>query len=483
MGDMIETSRLTPRYIGAAYLEASPKLAASILAGAIYLTSPGVWPGAWAWLVIGPLIAVTILEPPLRWWTTRVTLEPHQLHVTTGVWTRRRRSLRWQRVGVVDARQSWAFRLCGVHSVTLAQAGDEDRKVQLWGIDRALRARIETLVAERVTTTEEAPAPHAAAAAAAPIFRARAHQLLLAGLVYGQFAVLGAAAEFSAWEVLDQLGLWDSLAQTASASPRVLAAAIGALILVGGLALTLLRFGGFTVERDADDAVTIRYGLLSSRTRTIDPHATVGLIVQRNLIEMALGRARLSLLTADSAAQLGTNLVLPSLPRAVVLDIVRTAFDGHESDDAFTMSSSGRASAHSALWLAGTGAVVAAAWWGAALLAWPPAVTLAATAAVAVVAWAAGRLLASRLTVGPQASHAVLSIQHVSEQRLQVAIPAVHVVDLTRVFAAPPLACVHYYAGMPRALRSLRFSRTDLDRLCTAIATPLTRSRERRAAA
>lgn len=485
------SARLPLGYIGAAYLESAPKLLGGVLAGAVYLFAPDVWPGPWAWLALAPLLAVLVCEPPWRWWSTRVTLTAQHLTIATGMWHRREQSLAWSDVGAVDTRQPWAFRFWGLRSLTLAQAGDERTKVQLWAVDEETHARIVALAGHRA---EDRPAhaervahiPDAAPdAAGTVIYRVRLSHLVLASLVYGQFAVIGGAAAAAAWEFLGSVGAADLIVQWIPLPPVMWGVVIAVAIVVMGFALTVIRYAGFEVRRTADGRLVISYGLLSTHTRSIAPAAVVGVILQRNLVETVLGRARLALLTTDSAAQLGANLVLPSLPRTVVTHLLRTAFDDQVGPRLLTTSRGYGAMIRGAALLVALAASAAGILWVTAEQGWPPLASASAALLCLAVLWRLTALLCSRLSVSEDARRVLLTSTHVV-QRQSVLVPAsVHVVAGTRVLGRNVFVQVFYYAGMPRALRAMRFDRADVDGLSARVAQtrPLAATHRRRPAA
>ena len=77
---------------------------------------------------------------------------------------------------------------------------------------------------------------------------------------------------------------------------------IVALAVVVGLAATVVKFHGFTVLATPEGRLRICYGLVSTHERVITPGAVQGVVWHRNAAEQLLGRARLSVLTLDSAA-------------------------------------------------------------------------------------------------------------------------------------------------------------------------------------
>lgn len=482
--------RLPLRYLPASYVESSPKLVGSFVAGAVYLFGPSVWPGAWAWLALGPLIAVLVFEPVWRWTFTRVALTPEHLVVTTGAFTRRQQSLAWADIGTVDSRQSWAFARWNLRVLTLSQAGDERTKVHLWAVDEDLHGEV-TARAGHALGTVRAAAPTVEEASIqerpAPgtlLYRVRLTHLLLASVVYGQFALIGGGAALAVSETLGMFGADAALARWLPLSPLVWAVAIAVSIIALGLVLTVVRYASFEVRRMSGDRIVISYGLFSTHTRSVSRATTIGIVLQRNIVETLLGRVRLSLLTTDSAAQLGTNLLLPSLPRRVVERLLHEAFDEAPSTRLLTGDRGARAGGTGVALLAGLIVAAVLAGWVAAGMEWPPLLVLSTGAGVFAIAWPATVVLCSRLRVDAGSDRATLLVSHVVQRQTVLSTAAVHIVGTSRVAGYPLFADVCFYAGMPRTFRALRFSSAEVDALSARIAAtvPLARTHRRASA-
>lgn len=490
--------RLPVRYLPAAYLESAPKLAGSLLAGAVYLFAPAVWPGAWAWLAVGPLIAVLVGEPVWRWTFTRIAITPTHLRVTTGAIHRREQSLAWADIGTVDSRQSWAFARWHLHALTLSQAGDERTKAQLWAADDELRAAVMRYAGHAVVDGGRGAAVGAGLAAAVDggrgivsaagaetvgvlLYRVRIAHLLLASAVYGQFALIGGGAALAVSETLGAIGADEVIARWLPLPPASWALVIAAGIVTLGLVLTVVRYASFEVRRAPDDRLVISYGLLSTHERSIMPGAVIGVVLQRNLVETLLGRVRLSLLTTDSAAQLGTNLVLPSLPRRVVARLLREAFGEDPATRLPTVDRGGRALAAAIAVLASMAAVALLAGWTAAARGGPPVLVLASGVLALSLAWPVSRVLCARLQAEPGTRRVVLLLSHLVQRQIVLDTAAVHIVATSRLVGRPLLAHLSYYAGMPRTFRALRFVAADVDALSARVARsiPLARTRRR----
>ena len=460
MSDAADITRLSARSIGAAYTAAAPMLAVSSIAGAIYLAHPGTWPGVWAWLALAPLIALTLTQPVWRWAFTRVDLSSEGLRVRTGFVHRRDRQFRWQEIVAVDARQSWALRLWRVHEISLSQSGDERTRVHLEGVSDDGRALVLQAFARAQTVNDASFRASRSTTEVLDsdsiIYRSTVPELLVASLVYGQFALLGTGAVFASWDLLEAAGVAAALGQGFAQHPLSAAVLLATSVMLIGLALTIVRFARFEVRSSAEGGLTIRYGVVSTHRRHIDTSAVAGVVLHRNLIESALGRVRLSLLTNDSAATLGTNLILPSLRHTVVDEILRTSFPTFDPVGPYRWGSR-RSVAGRVLVLVLTLSTAPLAWQGTIAAGWPPIVASAAAACALAVIWVGGRFFCGRLRVDPSARVIELTTTHVVQRRRILAMEAVHVMWSVAFLRRPALVAVAYVAGTPRVLRSARF--------------------------
>lgn len=269
-------------------------------------------------LSVGYLV-LAAAEPVFRQATHCYEATQSALRHDMGLVERRRRDFPWRSIAAVNIERPWAHRLLGLHRLTLVQAGDESTRVVLRGVTRPtvdlVLARLEAAL-----PAGQPPVPAPARQDNRTIYAASTTELVLMSFVYGQVLILAAAGAASLWEVLEAVGLLAPLGSAAGLLPlwAQIGVAAGAAALIG-VGATVVRFFGFRASVDDRGRLSIRFGLLESQERRIDPGAVEGVVVHRNLLEQWGGRARLALLTTDSAAQLRSNLVLPSLP----VDIVR----------------------------------------------------------------------------------------------------------------------------------------------------------------
>jgi putative membrane protein len=256
------------------------------------------------------------------------------------------RELPWESITAIDANQPLALRLLGIYQVTLVQAGEDVTQIRIRGIGRDMLSAIEdrwerhrdkdgrrAVVAlapdEGVCVKEPGQGVPVPPDFEVSLYRSKVVDLAIASLAYGRFIVLAPAIAFSLWDLAESAGVGNIVMDYVStASPPVVGAVALVVALLGSVVATIVRFHGFCVSADACDGLVLRYGLMERRRRRIDTSAVVAITLQRNIFEQASGRARLSLLTRDSAGQLGSNLLLPSLPISVIEPILRDRFIG-----------------------------------------------------------------------------------------------------------------------------------------------------------
>ena len=464
--------RLPPGWVAAAYLGHLPSIVGLLVAGALATARPDVWPGPAAWLVLGPFLAFRLVDPWYERLTTRFAIDDQALTLRTGLLHRRIRSVRWQDVRAVDVVTPWGHRALGLVRITVAQAGDDDTRMRIPAADATTRAEVLRRAEPHLRTSAREPAGPADAEqrstdadAPAPgelLYRASVTDLLLASLVFGQFAVAGAAAAAALWELIDTLGLASTAIAAVEGGPLTAAAGAAALILAVGGGLTVLKYWSFEVRATAAGQLSIRYGLVEDNDRRVGAEGIAGVSLRQNPLEMLLGRVRLGLLTADSAAQLGTNLLLPSLPRSTVTRVLGRVL----GDTAPPVDLGGRAALPRSL--ASAILVVAPAGGLLALLlsrGLAPWASISLALVALLLADRLARFAASTLRFDPARTSLSLSIRHIDAQQRTVLASAVHAVSSASALGRPVLVRAHYFAGAPRTLTSARFRIEEVTQL------------------
>lgn len=457
--------RLPWTYYPATYLEKLPSVLGLIGSGTVLTLQPELWPGPWAWLLIAPLLLARVLAPIVTRMTFRWEHSAGELRVATGLLQRRFRTMPWSSIRTVDAKAPWSFRLFGLSRVEALQAGEENTRLVLPAVGgedlTALSLLWQASAGATPSQDEGIPGARETRPEGTLIYRSSAKDLFIASFAYGQFAVVGIGAVLGLADMLNAVGI-DSVAALSSLGPVILGAAALLAAVLLGFAITYLRYAGFEARTHQQGGVVIRYGALSRHERFLDGESIAGVVLQRNLAEMLLGRIRLSLLTADSTAQLGSNLVLPSLPLKVVAGISSAAFGDRTATSPVTGSRFPLVLS-SALWMTATFGIPAAVMLAAAGTTAYPAYTVLACGAIALAAvYGAGRLVTSRLSVQDQPELVTVATTHISERRTTVSMPAVHVVTTSGIAGIARMVRIYFYAGMPRRLGCLFFRTEDV---------------------
>ncbi|MFV0373288.1 PH domain-containing protein [Microbacterium sp.] len=472
-----ELRRLPARTIVAGYLGHAPSIVTSVLGLWVFVTRPDVWPGQWAAALFGAFILFRIVDPVYEYATVRYRSDPDVIVLRHGLISRHTRSLRWSDVTALQAEETWSLRPFRLTRVTVLQGGEESAQLVLPAVLAPELDRLRSFAPRNATSktsgATEYDTDDLLVAERGPdrdeqlIYRATLTQLLIAALVYGQFALLGVALGYALFELLDTFELTDGLLALAAAGPWVFGVFLGLIVIAGGFASTLVRYGRFQVWQRDDGSIRIAYGLLTRRDRRIDASAIEGIVVHRNLVEILLGRARMSILSTDSARQLGGNLVIPSLTRGIVADIAQRSFPAHV-DDVTLLTRPG--AAWRSLGAALTVVVPACgAAWGFVTMQWPLLLAVVAALIVARTLLGLGRVVGTRLRMGERGMVA-LTTHHASERQVVLRALAVHWLSSWDLFGRPRLAAVHYYAGRPHRGTAVRLSELDVARLQGRIA-------------
>ena len=335
--------RCPPRSILAALLNDSPRIIGLVML--LIIGSPrngflgssgsgGIFDVAF-WLVQLALV-LQVLAHLVGWFELRYRFIDGGIECRSGILKRSVRFLPWDAVTAVDVTQNWAQRVFRVHQVHLTQEASPLSGVILRGAGGDLVSEIRARVREAGQDAPSEPVAAEVVEAAEPertrtgevvtIHRATWKELLLIAVVRGQAILLGAGGAYSLWEFLDNLpAVKENLASFGGVPTWGKLVLVSILALIFGVLSTIVKYNDFHVRIEDGQLVTT-YGLIGRRDRRFDPEAVVGLVVQRNLLERILGRARLGVLTRDRTVDLETNTVLPTLPMRTVEAVARQHF-------------------------------------------------------------------------------------------------------------------------------------------------------------
>lgn len=221
----------------------------------------------------------------VSWWFTRYLVDATEIRIESGVFVRRSRRIRIERLQAVEVQQPWLARAFGLAELTLeAAGGDSEAKLAFLPYGEALELR--RLLLDRsgrggslAWTTAPEPV----------LYRAPRGRLLASLMLRTGFAVATASAV--AGVMLSALG------GRAVGAALLLGAAIG---LGGVLLRQFLTWYGFTL-RETSQGLRIHSGLLSVRSQTVPVDRVQGVVFVEPLLWRPLGWVRVDVTVAGVA--------------------------------------------------------------------------------------------------------------------------------------------------------------------------------------
>ena len=470
---MPDGRRLPLRSIVATYLSELPSSAGLLLAVVVSGAEQSAGLGLWLRPALLLLLCVRLVHPVHTWLSIVVVVESDGLQVRSGLVFRRVRSVTWHDVVSVDAQSTWSDRLLGLERVTVASAGES--AVVLRGLDTSRAEEIAELGrTSGMRRGARHPFPSSGGGGARPtiahdpsplprrspldrvevLHRSSATDLLLAGFTQGKLFVLAAVCASTVVNAMNELGLLPLFASSFREAPAVASVALVVTSALIGCGVMVVRFHGFEVLK-REGGLVMRFGLVGRREREVLASSIVGVCLRRNVIEMALDRVRVDVLSTDSAGRSTSSVVLPSLPRA---GLPASLVESLGADCSSTMLSiEGQRSLPRAL----VASIVIAS---------PSVLCLLASSVVPVwfafllavsaflTTLALARLISARLRLDD--GFLIRRIRTAVDEDEIVAAGALHVTTAVALAGACPahLVRAHYLAGRPRALTALTTS-------------------------
>jgi len=246
------------------------------------------------------------------WWFTRYHVDAEEIRIESGVFVRRSRRIRIERLQAVEVQQPFLARAFGLAELTLETAGvgESEAKLAFLTYDEAVQLR-HLLLSERGE-----PEQQPVVAYEPVIYRADTGRLLASLVLRTGFV---AAVAFTALGVLIT-----PLGGRPIGAAVLIAAVIGLATVLGRQFLT---WYGFTL-RETVQGLRIHSGLLSVRSQTVPAGRVQGVVLVEPLLWRLLGWARVDVTVAgvahsrDDEKQLVSALV-PVAPRAEAIALVR----------------------------------------------------------------------------------------------------------------------------------------------------------------
>ena len=266
----------------------------------------------------------------VSWWFTRYRIDADELRVESGVFVRRSRRIRIERLQAVDVVQPLVGRLLGLAELRLEVAGGARTEAPLAYLSVPEAHRVRTTLLSRTAVATEPPGSPAAGLAAwpggvpvrPPLFRVPG-ELLLAGLLLStQFLAPVVSL------VLIGIGL------TLAGQPLGLALLLPWLAAIAAVvARNFIAQYGFTVH-EGPDGLRIRRGLLDVRSQTLPPGRVQGIAVVEPLLWRPRRWVRLDVDVAgyvgsgEDSAGGSVSTLLPVAPRAAAGALIERVLPG-----------------------------------------------------------------------------------------------------------------------------------------------------------
>jgi putative membrane protein len=220
---------------------------------------------------VGGLLAIIFAFQILAWWRFTYTLLPNEMYIESGVFTRNRRSIPWDRVQDVEIERGPLARILGLAKVKLQTGGSGSDEGLLDSIAFADAVALRDEVRARRGMAAAANAP--AQAAEAPVFKMTLPRILQAGLfnfsVIWLTVIIGATQYFREFlPSMDDVERWVGLHQQeifGMVGPVSILLTLALLLLVStvaGVVEMLMRNYGFTLSLEGQTLRRVR-GLIT----------------------------------------------------------------------------------------------------------------------------------------------------------------------------------------------------------------------------
>ncbi|TPF86906.1 hypothetical protein BW13_02845 [Bifidobacterium sp. UTCIF-37] len=292
------------------------------------LLMEGRFPSWVTWAIIVAGVGLTIVEPIIRWASTRYRLGVDSLQFRSGLFFRKNRTIGYGSIHAISSSSPVYMQPFGIVQLTVSAAGATDTDITLDAVPAALQLELERLRAQartgEATTAETTPtavtqgSPSIAAAVPsasslatpsppqsspvlssdarpesnAPVFRASVRDITLfavtdLGFIAAAFVVFGFVQNLQDmlprdWVRTAERSVGDYVARGVISIVMLVLVCVIVLMVVS-VVTSLLRFYGFEVWRRGDDLVVVR-GLFTRRTTTIPVSRIQSIVVRQSLL-------------------------------------------------------------------------------------------------------------------------------------------------------------------------------------------------------
>ncbi len=290
----------------------------------------------WAWVLAAAIVATAIAGAVkyVAWRRFTYTLTDDAVVIESGLLSRNRRIIPFERIQDVDIERRLLARLFGLAKVTLETGGSDEDEGDLDSVSLAEAQRLRETVRRRASGAEAGAAivaenallPDPPVSFAMPLSRVLLSGLFNFSLVW--LAVIGAFLQYAEdWYGIDWTGraFWTALEERADAAIGlpilawvVVVLAVAALGVVAGLVRTLLRDYGFAVHDEGARLRRVR-GLLTHSETVVALRRVQLAMIDTGPVRRALGWQRLRVQTLGGEGE-ARNPELAPFARAGEVD-------------------------------------------------------------------------------------------------------------------------------------------------------------------
>ena len=317
-----EPTRLHPAVLGVWTLQ-------GVFSIVVLVVVTGMVPAAGA-----AMLAVIVAAMVLRYLRFRWRLEPDALIIDEGIFIRKRRVIRRERIQTVDLERGISHRILGVVEVRIEAIGAGGTEGKLAAVDPATADALRTTLlgrrerpapGEDALTEEPLPTPPPSAPEVEERVRTVVppERLVVAGMTGGRVGVAAALVGFVS-QTIPETWWMDGLGFLAETTPdptsvvgiRILVV-LAVFALLGGFFLsvmaTVFTHWDFTLS-ETDETLGVRRGLFTEHRDTVPYRRIQAVLVEENVVRRLLGLGAVRVVVAGRAGgggNEGTDLLLP----------------------------------------------------------------------------------------------------------------------------------------------------------------------------